>query len=116
MPTVQRKKPQQHTKKTDEFYFTREWRDLRFSVLSEDPLCHYCKLKNRVTAATIGDHYRPRRVFPELSLFRPNIQPACPHCHDIKRVWERGIATREQFEAQIDSFIKSITHGTNSSH
>jgi 5-methylcytosine-specific restriction endonuclease McrA len=108
MPTVQRKKPQQYTKKTDDFYFTREWRDLRFSVLSEDPLCYYCKLINHVRAATIGDHFRPRRVFPELSLHKANIKPSCDPCHNIKRKWESKIATREQFEREISNFIESL--------
>jgi 5-methylcytosine-specific restriction endonuclease McrA len=109
MPTVQRKKPQQLTKKTDDFYFTREWRSLRFSVLSEDPTCYYCKLKGIVTPATIGDHYRPKRVFPELSLHKTNIKPSCDPCHNIKRNWESKIATREQFEREIELFIKSIS-------
>ena len=109
MPTVQRKKPQQLSKKTDEFYFTRAWRDLRFSVLSEEPLCYYCQLKGHIRAANIGDHYRPRRIFPELSLVQSNIKPACSTCHDIKRQWESKIATREQFESQIGNFILSIT-------
>jgi 5-methylcytosine-specific restriction protein A len=112
MPTVQRKKPQQYIKKTDDFYFTREWRSLRKLTLTEEPICYYCQLKNIITAATIGDHYKPRRIFPELSLHRPNIRPSCDPCHNIKRNWESRIDTREQFEREIDNFINSITHGT----
>jgi 5-methylcytosine-specific restriction endonuclease McrA len=80
-------------------------------VLTEEPLCYYCSLKNIVTAANIGDHFRPKRIFPELSLHRPNIKPCCNECHNKKRNWESKIATREQFERNIDSFIKSITNG-----
>lgn len=109
MPTVQRKKPQQYTKTTDEFYASMEWRNLRRIILTEDPLCYYCSLSRIVTAATILDHFKPRRIFPELSLVRANLKPCCDPHHNLKRVWERTIATKEQFEKEIANFIQSIT-------
>jgi 5-methylcytosine-specific restriction endonuclease McrA len=108
MPTVQRKKPQQYTKVTDDFYFSSPWRSLRRITLTEEPLCYYCQMKGIITAATIADHFKPRRIFPELQLVRVNIKPSCDPCHNIKRVFERGIATREQFEKEIGTFIQSI--------
>jgi 5-methylcytosine-specific restriction endonuclease McrA len=77
-------------------------------VRQEEPLCVYCKIKNRVTAAALTDHFKPRRVFPELQLVRSNMRPSCHECHNKKRNWESGIATREQFEKEIDNFIQSL--------
>lgn len=74
----------------------------------EEPLCFYCQVRNRITAASIGDHFKPRRVYPELSLVRSNIKPCCNECHNKKRNWESGIATREQFEKEIGNFIESL--------
>lgn len=112
MPTVQRKKPQQYTKEPDKFYHSSVWRSLRHMHLSVNPVCFYSKLKGIIAAANTVDHYRPRRVFPELSTDPENLRSSTKEMHDKKRQWESTIATREQFEAQIDSFIKSISNGT----
>lgn len=109
MPFVQRKPPQQYTKQRDTFYDSPVWRSERKEQLTHHPLCFYCQLKGIVTAANTNDHFKPKRIYPELSLDRNNYRSSCKPCHDSKRQWESTIATREQFEANIESFIKSIS-------
>lgn len=108
MPTVQRKKPQQYTKESDPFYHSTAWRSMRRIVLTEEPLCYYCHMTGYVRPAHLVDHFRPRRLFPELSFVRINLRPSCNRCHNKKRVWERSIATREQFEREIGSCIEKL--------
>lgn len=108
MPTVQRKKPQQYTKTPDPFYHSKEWKSARRSHLMQNPLCFYSQLNGVIDAATLVDHFRPRRLFPELSLDPSNFRSSNDEMHNKKRVWERGIATREQFEKEIGNFIESL--------
>lgn len=110
MPTVQRKPPSQYTKQTDPFYLSKEWRSARHAHLVENPLCFYCQLTHIITVATLVDHFKPKRLFPELALVREFFRSSCDHHHNLKRVFERKIATREQFEREIGTFIKSITN------
>jgi 5-methylcytosine-specific restriction endonuclease McrA len=108
MPTVQRKPPSQNVKKTDPFYLSVPWRNLTLLVRNEEPLCAYCKLKGRITASELTDHFKPRRLFPELQLVRSNMKGCCHECHNLKRAWEKGIFTRDQFELEILNFIQSL--------
>lgn len=100
-----RKAETQSEKKTDKFYYSSPWRKLRAFILAEDPLCYYCSLSDKKRLATIADHYRPRKLFPELQLIHTNIKGSCDHCHNQKRNWERKIASREQFERDIEGLI-----------
>jgi 5-methylcytosine-specific restriction endonuclease McrA len=99
----------QSEKKTDPFYYSTPWRKLRDFVISLDPRCYYCLLANRTTLAVIGDHLRPRKLFPELQLIHTNIKPCCDECHNKKRRFEKDITTRESFEALLPTFIKKIS-------
>jgi 5-methylcytosine-specific restriction endonuclease McrA len=92
----------------DSFYNSRQWRKLRALVLTEDPLCYYCRLIGKVVLATIGDHYKPKKLFPDLALDRENIKGCCDYHHQVKRNWEKGISTRDQFELFICSFIEKL--------
>jgi 5-methylcytosine-specific restriction protein A len=94
--------------KHDPFYNSTPWRKLRAYILAKDPLCHYCRLIGQVTVATIGDHLKPRRLFPELSLYPDNIVGSCDHHHQVKRNWERTLSTQDQYNERIDAFLKGL--------
>jgi 5-methylcytosine-specific restriction enzyme A len=96
-----RKAETQAEKKTDKFYVSTLWRKLRAVILANDPLCYYCLLSGHRRLATICDHYRPRKIFPELELSPENIKGSCDNCHNVKRNFERTITTREQFDRLI---------------
>jgi hypothetical protein len=94
--------------KKDPFYMSKPWKQLRLTVLAEDPLCYYCKLCNVTRMAKIGDHFRPKKLFPELALERENIKGCCDYHHYVKALFERGIGSREVFEANIDGFLQRL--------
>lgn len=100
-----RKAESQSEKATDKFYLSTPWRKLRAYVLAEDPLCYYCQHAGLRRLATIGDHFRPRRLFPELELVRENIKGSCDHHHNQKRQWESKIGSREQFDRTIHELL-----------
>lgn len=104
MPTVNKiKRPWQiktKQKEHDKFYDSQAWRKLRALVLNLRPLCFYCYEHERYTPATIGDHYRPKRLYPDLALVIENIKPCCSQCHQSKRAWERTIHSVNQFESE----------------
>ena len=57
------------------------WAKFRLAFLSANPLCEYCKAKDRVEAANICDHDLPHEHDPEL--FWDNTFTAlCKRCHD----------------------------------
>ena len=94
--------------KKDPFYMSRPWKQLRLEVLVDDPLCWYCSQAGLRRVAKIGDHYKPKKLFPELALSRENIKGACEFCHYCKTKFEHGISSRESFEANIDKFLNRL--------
>ena len=112
MPTVNRiQRPWLNYKKEekvhDSFYTSAPWRKLRAYVLTINPLCWYCNLSGNKTPAVIGDHYRPKRLYPDLSLEEQNIRPCCDTCHQIKRGWEKTILSQKQFEEEHEYWINT---------
>ena len=65
--------------KSQEFYKTREWLELRYKVLAKyGRLCQCCKTTNAVFHV---DHIKPRSLFPELELDINNLQVLCESCN-----------------------------------
>lgn len=113
MPTVQRiqrpwirKAETQNEKKTDPFYVSTIWRKTRAFHLSHNPLCYYCDMVGLKHFGNIVDHYRPRKLYPELALDGPNLRTSCDHAHNIKRQFEKEITTRDQFERRIPELME----------
>lgn len=83
------KKPKKFKKKIkDNFYSSKEWRELRFEVLDEsDGLCSVCgkkkgdKLESGEKIKLSVDHILPRSEFPELKLYKPNLRVLCQECN-----------------------------------
>ena len=100
----------QAEKKTDPFYVSTIWRKTREVHLAHNPLCFYCELsgKKHIPRIAYVDHYRPRRLYPELELDSDNLRTSCQHTHDIKRQFERKITSKEQFERMIPELMEKF--------
>jgi len=61
------------------FYKTREWRELRYSVLVK--LGKKCQCCGEVGGYIHVDHIKPRSLFPELELDKSNLQVLCEACN-----------------------------------
>lgn len=62
-----------------EFYMTKEWRQLRYSVLVKyGKICMCCGSKQGYLHV---DHIKPRSKFPELELEFSNLQVLCESCN-----------------------------------
>lgn len=66
-----------------EFYATREWRSLRWDVISKaGGKCSVCgKSKKEHGVIMHVDHIKPRSRFPELELDKKNLQLLCEECN-----------------------------------
>jgi len=84
--------------KKDNFYNNQPWRKLRFRKLTDSPLCEISLKKGIIKLATMVDHTRPRRFYPELELCYYNLQSLSHEEHQIKRAKERHVSTKEQWE------------------
>ncbi len=85
--------------KKDNFYSNQPWRKLRFRKLIDSPLCEISNKKGIIKEATMVDHIRPRRLFPELELDYNNLQSLSHNEHQVKRAKEKNIKTRHEFES-----------------
>jgi len=66
------------------FYRTREWKELRLSVLAIHRCCKLCGASPLNGVRLHVDHIKPRSLFPELSLEPSNIQVLCADCNMAK--------------------------------
>ena len=70
---------------------SKSWRDLRASVLSDEPLCRHCTMEGRTVIATDVDHRDNDPTNNDLV----NLQPLCHSHHSIKTMAEmHGIRSR----------------------
>lgn len=77
-------------KKTDPFYLSESWRNLRGFVLRRDRWrCVLCGAKVHAKGASRVDHIKPRRERPDLSLDPANLRTLCTRC-DNQRHAEKG--------------------------
>ena len=74
------------------FYLTREWRTLRWEVLStSDGKCVMCGATKKSSGKSMHvDHIHPRSAFPHLELSKSNLQVLCEDCNigKGKSVWK----------------------------
>jgi 5-methylcytosine-specific restriction enzyme A len=72
-------------------YNNAHWIKGRLRHLAKYPLCKYCELQGRVTAATIVDHIVPHKGDETLFFDESNWQALCKLCHDqVKKAEEHG--------------------------
>lgn len=85
-----RKKPKKFKPK-DQFYRSKEWKELRLEILQEsDGTCAICgkkkgnKLESGERIHLTVDHILPKSEFPELKLYKNNLQVLCQECNKGK--------------------------------
>lgn len=83
------------------------WRVLRFEVLREsNGSCSLCGRSNREHGVILHvDHIKPKSLYPELALHKPNLQVLCEDCNMGKgnrdeTDWRTGTET----DRHLDSF------------
>jgi len=68
--------------RTDPFYSSRAWLDLRYRVLvASNGCCSCCKERPTPENPVHVDHIKPRSKYPELALDISNLQVLCRRCN-----------------------------------
>ena len=75
--------------KRDAWYSSRDWRNLRRSYISRNPLCEFCFARGITKAADVVDHIIERKDDDSLRLDSRNLQSLCHRCHNLKTLEER---------------------------
>lgn len=71
-------KGKKKNKKKNAFYFSWEWKKLRYETLKKyGAICMLCGSDYRI----VCDHIKPRSKFPELELDPDNVQVLCNECN-----------------------------------
>lgn len=66
--------------------YTTEWDRYSKERLRENPTCARCRSNGVVARATVTDHIKPARWFPELFWDQENHQSLCVACNAAKAV------------------------------
>jgi len=69
-----------------QFYQTKEWRALRYLVLTFQPYCQECLLKGITTLGNEVDHIIDVKDAPERFMDITNLQVLCKPCHSLKTI------------------------------
>jgi hypothetical protein len=82
--------PKHPTYKRDEdFYISREWRELRYLALKNtEGRCQCCGASSKDGVRIHVDHIQPRYHRPDLSLSLDNLQVLCEDCNYGKGAWD----------------------------
>jgi 5-methylcytosine-specific restriction endonuclease McrA len=66
-----------------DFYSTREWRELRWKVVSiSNGCCSVCGRNSKQHGVILHvDHIKPRSKYPQLELVQSNMQVLCEECN-----------------------------------
>jgi hypothetical protein len=74
--------PKYTTAMNGDFYQTKEWRQVRWSVISRaDGKCSVCGRSKKDGIVIHVDHIKPRSKYPELELDPSNLQLLCEDCN-----------------------------------
>jgi 5-methylcytosine-specific restriction endonuclease McrA len=117
LPPKQKPKQTEKRKGTtnDPFYKKAVWVNKRKRILAENPICVYC-LPLKTTPATVLDHLRPRRIWPELELDDTNLIPCCEPCHRRKSGFESNYYSKELWTKKMKGWIMKVEQeGTKNS-
>lgn len=83
-----RGKKKKKKKAKDGFYWTDEWRQLRYKALiTYGKKCQCCGATSGQSRLHV-DHIKPRSKFPELALRLDNLQILCEECNLGKGAWD----------------------------
>lgn len=91
-------------KRTDPFYLSTEWRDLRRKVLKRDGFCCvWCGNSVRGKGQSRVDHIQTRRERPDLQLDIRNLRTLCVNC-DAKRHRDKAKGSIPRKECDENGF------------
>lgn len=76
-------------RKRDNWYSSKDWRNMRRSYISRNPLCVDCLSRGLLRPADVVDHIIERKDDDSLRLDSSNLQSLCHKCHNIKSAEER---------------------------
>ena len=76
-------------RKRDNWYSSSDWRRLRRSFISRNPLCVDCFSRGFVRKADVVDHIVERKDDDSLRLDSSNLQSLCHSCHNTKSAEQR---------------------------
>lgn len=79
------------------FYNSSQWRKLRKRYITEFPLCEVCERSGVVRAASVVDHIKPSRLFPESRTEWSNLQAMCKKHHDTKSQIESRMKEKHDY-------------------
>jgi len=94
------------------FFWSREWRTLRYKVLKHyGRRCMCCGATPEDGAAIHVDHIKPRKFYPELELDASNLQVLCEECNFGKGAWdETDWRTEGKYPEDVMSHMQDILH------
>ena len=95
-------------------YQTNQWRKLRQSQLSKQPLCQACLRKGRVIQAQHIDHVFPWKSLGKEAFYRNIFQSLCAECHSAKTQLEaKGIiryyTAHTEIDYQLKDYVRVVT-------
>jgi RecJ-like exonuclease len=104
-PWIKRVEPYEYSHKGNggsneldlQFYNSKSWRTLSAQYRKENPVCEVCERKGIIRQATVCDHIKPSRLYPELREDWSNLQALCDSCHQKKSRIERDMKERKDY-------------------
>lgn len=91
------------------FYNSREWRELRYRVLTKsDGRCQCCGAKAIDGGRLHVDHIKPRSKFPELALEESNLQVLCEDCNLGKSNIDQTDWRDPYSDHSVSQFLRSL--------
>lgn len=78
----------------DNWYSSADWRRLRRSFISRNPLCQHCLDRGLIRKADVVDHIIERKDDDSLRLNSSNLQSLCHRCHNNKTQDEKRARER----------------------
>lgn len=87
-----KKSKRKHRSEKDQFYHSREWKELRYEKLKETRYCECCgkttkdRLESGQRVKLTVDHIKPRSEYPELRYEYDNLQVLCQDCNQGKDI------------------------------
>ena len=86
----------------DKYYKSPLWRIQRKAFLREEPACRVCRIYDGIPrVAKVLDHFRPRRLWPELEDDQGNWCPMCDAHHAKKSGMETRCKSKEDWEKVV---------------
>lgn len=87
--------PYKHMKRSttenNDFYQSKQWRNLRARHIKKQPLCQHCLRRHSVKEADVVDHIIELEDNYELRLDPRNLQSLCHSCHNQKSAEQRKL-------------------------